>query len=74
MKAITNIFFVLIIHLLNFSSSFAGQHPPPPNNGKKPPPPPGLPIDKDLYLVLTIAVLFGIYIIYKHQLKTKTPI
>jgi hypothetical protein len=61
-----------MICLIGISNAFAGPHPPPPN-GKKPPPPPGLPIDENLFIVLILAVLFGIYIIYKYQLKTKTP-
>jgi hypothetical protein len=53
-------------------NSIAAPHPPNPG-GKKPPPPPGLPLDNGLYIVFFIALLYGIYIIYNHQLKTKTP-
>ena len=73
MKIITNKLFIITICLFGIFNTFAAPHPPPPN-GKKPPPPPGLPIDDNLFILLIIAVLFGIYIIYKHQLKAKTPI
>jgi len=45
-----------------------------------PPPPPGLcnpcpvPIDESIMILVVIAVLFGVYIIYKNNLKTKSPI
>ncbi|MCI4444241.1 MAG: hypothetical protein JHC39_12130 [Lentimicrobium sp.] len=53
--------------------TIAAPHPPNPG-GKKPPPPPGLPIDDGIYIVFILALLYGIYIVYNHQLKTKTPI
>ncbi|NDP28452.1 MAG: hypothetical protein GZ087_13665 [Flavobacterium sp.] len=61
-----------MIYLFGIFSTFAVPHPPAPT-GKKPPPPPGLPIDDNLFILSIIAVLFGVYIIYKYQLKTKTP-
>lgn len=45
--------------------------PPPPY--KKPPRPPKLPVDENIYVLLIIALFFGIYIIYNHKIKTKTP-
>jgi hypothetical protein len=72
MKIIANRFFVTMVCLLGALSAFAAPPPPTPN-GKRPPPPPGLPIDENLFIVLLLAVLFGIYMIYKYQLKTKTP-
>ena len=33
----------------------------------------GLPIDENIYMIVLFAILFGIYIIYRHNLKTKTP-
>jgi len=74
MRIILNKFFALMIYLLSISNALAAPHPPPPNNGKKPPPPPGLAIDDNLFILLILAVLFGIYIIYIYKLKTKTPI
>jgi hypothetical protein len=72
MKIIANRFFVTMIYLLGVSIAFAKPYPPSPGY-KRPPPPPGLPIDENLFIVLILAVLFGIYVIYKYQLKTKTP-
>ncbi len=73
MKIIINKFLLIIICLFGVLDVFSAPSPPMPT-GKKPPPPPGLPIDENLYLVLIIALLYGVYIIYKYQLKTKTPI
>jgi hypothetical protein len=72
MKNISKKFFNLIISLLCVLNTYAIPKPPMPG-GKRPPPPPGLPIDDGLYLVFIIALLYGIYIIYNHLLKTKTP-
>ena len=73
MKIIANKFFIIMIYLLGVSNAFAAPHPPPPT-GKKPPPPPGLPIDENILVLLFVAVLFGMYIIYNHNIKIKTPI
>ncbi|HWS60675.1 MAG TPA: hypothetical protein VN182_07065 [Flavobacterium sp.] len=73
MKIIANKFLITLICLLGISNLFAKPHPPTPF--KKPPPPPGLSIDENLYILLLIAILFGIYIIYKYTIKIeKTPI
>jgi hypothetical protein len=72
MKTIKKIFFITIIFLLGLRNAYASPHPPNPG-GKKPPPPPGLPIDESLFVLLIIAIFFGIYIIYNHQFKTKNP-
>ena len=74
MKINANKFFITMIYLLGVSIVFAGPNPPPPNPNKKPPPPPGLPIDENLFALFIIAILIGAYIIYRHNLKTKTPI
>jgi hypothetical protein len=71
MRIIVNKFFVILIYLLGMSTAFAGPNPPPPNNGKKPPPPPGLPLDENILILLILAILFGIFILYNHKLKTK---
>lgn len=63
----------MMICLLGITNTFAAPHPPPPT-GKRPPPPPGLPIDENILIVLIIALLFGVFIIYNHSIKTKTPI
>jgi hypothetical protein len=72
MKIIANKFFITTLFLLGSFVLFATPKPPPPNF-KKPPPPPGLPIDENLYVLILIAVLFGIYFIYNHNTKAKTP-
>ena len=73
MKTIKSKFFFIIICLLGVMQTFAAPNPPQPNKTNDPPPP-GLPIDTDIYLVFIFALLYGIYIIYNHQLKTKTQI
>jgi hypothetical protein len=72
MKIITNKFLITMLCFLGSFVAFAGPTPPAPTH-KKPPPPPGLPIDENILIVLLIAILLGIYIIYKHNIKTKTP-
>lgn len=73
MKIIANKFFITTLFLLGRFVLFAGPSGPPPPAFKKPPPPPGLPIDDSVFLVLIFAVVFGIYSIYNHNIKTKTP-
>lgn len=73
MKTIADKLFFVIIYLFGVTISFAAPHPPSPGS-KKPPSPPGLPIDENLSVVLVMAILFGIYMIYNFQLKTKAPI
>lgn len=73
MKTIANNIFFVTIYLLGVTNAFAAPHPPSPG-GKKPPPPPGLPIDENITFLLIMAILFGIYMIYRYQLKTKAPI
>ncbi len=70
MKIFANHFFTLMICLLGISDAFAKPNPPTPTY-KRPPPPPGLPVDENLFVLLIIAILLGIYMIYRHQLKTK---
>lgn len=73
MKNIANKFLIIMICLFGVLEASATPSPPSPG-ARKPPPPPGLPIDENLYIVFIIALLLGIYIIYKYQLKQKTPI
>jgi hypothetical protein len=56
--------------LLVSISGFAAPSPPPPEI----PDPEDLPIDENLIILLFLALLFGLYKIYKHSLNKKTPI
>lgn len=72
MRIIVKKFFIVIISMLSVLNLYSAPNPPMPG-GRKPPPPPGLPIDDGLYIVFIIALLYGSYIIYNYQFKTKTP-
>ena len=79
MKIVVNKFFLLFAFLIGTFYAVAGDanNPPTPNpTGKTnaPPPPPGAPIDDNALILLIIALLFGIYIIYKRTIKAKTSI
>lgn len=82
MKDLQNKYYFLAFFLFGVLSAFAdGPDPPPPNkpvaaaaDGFPPPPPPGLAIDENIFVLLSIAILFGIYIIYKNNIKAKSPI
>ncbi len=80
MKIESNKFYFLIIFLFGIVSVLAESKPPPPPANARlastsdfpPPPPPGVSIDQNLFILMIIALLFGIYIIYKHSLNQKT--
>jgi hypothetical protein len=75
MRLIERFFLTIILFMLGVFNALADGPPAPAPTGKKtPPPPPGLPIDENIFILMIIAVLFGIYIIYDFKLKTKTPI
>lgn len=76
MNVVSDKFFLLLAFLLGTLYAFAGNAdgppvPSPTGKHKKPPPPPGLPIDENIMILVVIALLFGMYIIYKHSLKRK---
>ena len=73
MKTIVNKFFFILVCLFGILDAFSAPNPPMPT-GKKPPPPPGLPINEDLYVVLVLGLIYGIYFLYNYQIKQKTPI
>jgi hypothetical protein len=70
-------FFIVITMTMDV---YAGKGPgngPPAPTGKGallPPGPRGLPIDENVFILLSVAIFFGIYIIYKNSLKAKTSI
>lgn len=78
MKIIANKFFIIIICLFGVLDVYSTPTPPSPTGksavGGAPPPPPGMPIDENIFGLIIIAILFGIYIIYRYQLKVKTPL
>jgi hypothetical protein len=49
-------------------------------NGSDPPPPPGqclpcpIPIDESVMVLVVVALVFGLYIVHKNNLKAKNPI
>jgi hypothetical protein len=70
MRALQNKFYFLIFFLFGVSRAIAQ----PPSPTPPPPPPPGLAIDENIFILLSIAILFGVYIIYKNNLKRKSSI
>ena len=65
-------FYITLLGVLSFFSALATPKPPSPDGKEYIPPPPGLPINENIFILLTIAVLYGIYIIYQHNVKEKT--
>ena len=77
MNILPNKFYLFIVFLFGTLHAMAGNPAlpePNPMGRRKPPPPPGLPIDENISILIIIALIFGMYVIYGHRLKTKTPI
>jgi hypothetical protein len=80
MKLLLYKIFAFFIVLTGTMDVYAGKVPgngPPAPTGKGallPPTPLGLPIDDNVFILLSVAIFFGIYIIYKNSLKAKTSI
>jgi hypothetical protein len=81
MKIIKNKFFICVLLLLMGLESYADicydtcGRPYTCNPGFPDPtacPPPGGPIDENIFILVCVALLFGIYIVYKHQENKKT--
>lgn len=69
---------IAIVFLLGIVNVFAASAPPTPASTAKsaagPEPQPDLPIDSNLLLLAIAALLFGIYVIYKHRLNRKASV
>jgi hypothetical protein len=76
MKVIIKQFLVFSFLLFGILNGMAKATPPAPNSkiADGEPPPPGLPINEHLFLLLILAVIFGIYIVYSRKLNPKTSI
>lgn len=72
MKIVQKNALCFILFFFSIFSVIANGNPPAPTS-RKPPTPPILPIDENIYVVMIIALLFGIYIIYNFKIKQKTP-
>jgi hypothetical protein len=68
MKTMARRFLIAIIYLLGVTIAFAGPHPPSPGF-KKPPPPPGLPINEDILIVFILALMYGLFVIFRYKIK-----
>jgi len=62
---------ILTVFLVLFGAVCTFAQPPCPSC---PPPPPELPIGDNLLILMLAAILLGIYILYKHKLKTKASV
>ena len=80
MKIVSNKIGVLIAFLLGVVFDMAAAPPPPKPTAMSdsslagPAGPPGWPIDENIFFLLIVALLLGIYVVYKNTLKTKAPI
>jgi hypothetical protein len=76
MKIVSDKFFAFIIFLFGIASVFAGakQAPPPPSRTGRGTPPMGTPINDGIYVLLVVAILFGLYVVYSNKTKTETSV
>ena len=75
MKIVKNLFLAFFLTLVNGFSVFAvNPTPDPPMTARGTPKPPGANIDQDIMFLLVFALLFGIYVIYRYNLKRKASI
>jgi hypothetical protein len=77
MKTISKIPIVFLM-LFNMVNAFAASAPPLPTgktaNTNGVPPPDKVPIDSSLTILIIVALILGIYVIYRHKLYTKASI
>jgi hypothetical protein len=63
-------FFIVIIYLFGIAIAFAQiTPPPPPGSGGPEPPPTAFPINEDIFIVFIIALLYGLFVIFRHKIK-----
>jgi hypothetical protein len=74
MKIVSDKFFAFVIFLFGITSVLALPVEDPPVPFVDPPPGEPLPIDDGVYILLVVAVLFGLYIIYSNKRKTETSV
>jgi hypothetical protein len=76
MKIFSKKNFFVIFSVFSGITVFAADPPEPlpTDNGPGPPPPVGLPIDQGLFVLLLIALLYGIYVIYRFRSKVKASV
>jgi hypothetical protein len=72
MKIVRKNALCFILFFFSIFSVIAKGNPPAPTQ-KVPPPPPFAPIDENIFLLMIIALLFGLYIIYNFKIKQNTP-
>lgn len=65
----TSLFYNLIGLVLQPGGSDSST-PPPPSGGDYVPNAPGLPIDENIWLLVAMGILLGVYIIYKKSRST----
>jgi hypothetical protein len=70
MKIVPMRFLILLAMLFPLAECFAAPNDPPPPT---PPPPPGLPLDNGIVVLLCVAIMYGLYKVYKFRIK-KTPV
>lgn len=59
MKIVPNRTIIILgVFLLQATAAFADAEPPPPSS---PPPPPGLPLDGGIFILVVLAMGYGIY-------------
>jgi len=71
MKFVPNSILILLAILVPFAGINAAPGAPPPPS---PDPPPGAPIDSGLFMLLMIAIIYGIFKVYEFNNNKKTSL